>query len=276
MAEAKLGRQSWQRTPFRRQTVRVPGCNSNRMNYPNREGFSFSFIQSVVHQNTDIHHDGLLDCRGLMSTESVIPIKGSPMSPSGEIDDRQQIQQQTVKHDKRAPDSSKGNPLLEKLYRQYADELRRYLSRILGSGPPDPDDICQEAFRRLAEAKNLDEIKNPNAFLWRTAQNAIVSEQRKGAVRIKHTLNVERIFYPDRGDGFSPERVLLARAELSTILDVLENMDEKRREVLVMARFDGLSLAEIARRLGVARPTVSKRLAQAMLELDAAVEKPKD
>ncbi|MEM6484241.1 MAG: RNA polymerase sigma factor [Pseudomonadota bacterium] len=208
-----------------------------------------------------------------MSGDRAIPTDARPMAAESSS---AEPERELAINSPRPAHSIEDKRLLEDLYRQYANELRRYLGKILGSGPPDPDDICHEAFRRLAEAKNLREIKSLNGFLWRTAQNAIVSEQRRAAVRLKHTLNVEHTFYPEKGDGFSPERVLLARSELVAIQGALETMDAKRREVLIMSRFDGLSLAEIARRLGVARATVSKRLAQAMLELDAAVEGPKE
>ena len=211
-----------------------------------------------------------------MSGESAIPVDSRPVSSDSSSGGDRHHRQDSNDSGDRSTKAIDDKRLLEDLYRQYSEELRRYLSKILGSGPPDPEDICQEAFRRLAETKNLHKINSLNAFLWRTAQNAIVSEQRKSSVRTKHALSVEQIFYPEKGDGLSPERVLLARSELSVISDVLANMEEKRREVLIMSRFDGLSLADIARRLGVARPTVSKRLSQAMLELDAAVEEPAD
>lgn len=207
-----------------------------------------------------------------MSADSAAIVALGGLSTVARDEECQQSQRPSDDRESHKPRTSEDKRLFEELYREYSGELRRYLLKILGSGPPDPDDICQEAFRRIAETRNLKEIKSLNAFLWRTAQNAIVSEQRKITVRAKHIRNVEQIFYPEKGDSFSPERVLLARSELIEIADVLMNMDSKRREVLMLSRFDGLSLAEIARRLGVARPTVSKRLAQAMLELDAAIE----
>lgn len=176
----------------------------------------------------------------------------------------------------RTVDDSALSATLKSLYERYANELRAYLGKLLGTGPPDPDDVLQQAFQKVAEARNLDDINSPKAFLWRTAQNIVTSEYRSASVRDRHAESVKDVFYREKGDGFDPERVLIARRELATVFGVLETMNEKRRDVLLMSRVDGLSLAEIGRRLGLARSTVSKRLSLAMMELDAAVNDESD
>ena len=165
---------------------------------------------------------------------------------------------------------------LERLYARQASNLRDYLRKLVGSGPPDPDDVVQAAFERIATKKNFSDIKNPSAFLWRTAQNIVTSEFRSATVREKHRENIQDVFYATKSDDCDPERVLIARVEVSSIFEVLKTMKPKRRDALLMSRVDGLSVSEIARRLGLARSTVSKRLALAMMELDAAVNRDPD
>lgn len=51
-------------------------------------------------------------------------------------------------------------------------------------------------------------------------------------------------------------------------------MPARRRRVLVLNRIEGLSFAEIARRLGLSPTAVKKHAARAMADLDAALSEP--
>lgn len=165
---------------------------------------------------------------------------------------------------------------LRTLYARHYDELRGYLRRLIGSGPPEPEDIVQRAFANIAEREDLSDIKNPPAFLWRAAQNILISEQRAMKVRANSQYETEEIFSPPRGDDFDPERVLIARSEIARVMSVLAKMPEKRRRIFLMRRMDDLSNAEIGRRLGLSRSTVSEHMARAMLDIDTLLNGPEN
>ena len=162
---------------------------------------------------------------------------------------------------------------IESLYARHADNLRGYLRKLVGAGPPDPDDVVQAAFEKLANVKNPGQIKSPHAFLWRTAQNIVSSEFRSASVRERHAGNVTDVFYSEKSDSLDPERVLLATKELSAVMSAVESMPPARRTVLLMSRVEGLSLTEISERLGISRSAVYKRLSVAMTELHTAANK---
>ncbi|MEM0952855.1 MAG: RNA polymerase sigma factor [Pseudomonadota bacterium] len=164
-----------------------------------------------------------------------------------------------------------GSAALSELYDCLAEELRAYLTRLLGDGPPHPDDIVQTSFEKLARVADFDKIQSPSAFLWRTAQNTVTSERRALAVRQRHIETVKREYYEEKGAGFDPKRVLLAEVEIAAVLKRIEAMAANKREILLLSRLEGLSNAEIGRRLKVPTSTVRKRLAAALRELDAVV-----
>lgn len=56
-------------------------------------------------------------------------------------------------------------PLAE-LYRRHLSELTRYIARTFGAGPPDPEDVVQEAFAQFAALENPQAVENPRAFLF--------------------------------------------------------------------------------------------------------------
>ncbi len=169
------------------------------------------------------------------------------------------------------PADSRKNQHLRGLYeRQYAN-LRNYLRKLVGAGPPDPDDVAQAAFAKLAGRDSFDDIENLPAFLWRTAQNILISEQRRASIRRSNASDVKEVFSGPATDDFDAERVLIAKMEVNAVLSSLKTMTAKRRAILLMSRIDGYSNAEIGRRLGLARSTVSEHLARAMMELDAVL-----
>src|SRR5690606_12823423 len=67
--------------------------------------------------------------------------------------------------------------LLSELYRTHWQGLCRYLRARFGAGPPDPEDIAQSAFARLAAAHSA-QIVNPQAFLHTTAQRLMIDYRR--------------------------------------------------------------------------------------------------
>ena len=149
--------------------------------------------------------------------------------------------------------------------------LTAQLRRQFGDGPPDPEDIAQQAFQRLMERDGLDDIENLRAFLWRTSRNLLLNEKRSQKVRGRYDFEIESLYFPPGGDDLSPERVLLARQQLQSVNACLAAMSEKRRKALMLHRMEGLNVAAVARQLGVSRTAAAKHIARATADLDACL-----
>ena len=106
------------------------------------------------------------------------------------------------------------------------------------------------------------------SFLYRTAYNLLLNEKRRQGVRERNHAELEHLNSQRVGDGSSPESALIAREQISEISEVLEKMHENRRLAFMLYRFDGLSVAEIGRRLGISRPAAAKHIAKAISEID--------
>lgn len=165
--------------------------------------------------------------------------------------------------------------LVRKWYADYYEPLVGFLRARFGSGPPDPEDIAQRTFSRLLDRPALEEVRNPRAFLWRIAHNLVVSEQRSVAVAAQGVQSLLAAFPLDEGYLLVPERVLEAKEQLRTAIGVLERMPERRRRAFLMVRVDGLTQAEVASRLGISPPAVSKHIGNATADLyDALLRLP--
>ena len=68
-------------------------------------------------------------------------------------------------------------------------------------------------------------------------------------------------------DEPSPEEAASARQRLRLLVEAVETLPPKTRRAFKLHKFEGLSQAETAARLGVTRKTVEKQLAAALKQL---------
>ncbi len=162
-------------------------------------------------------------------------------------------------------------PGLMHLYDRYWSDLCAYLRASFGKGPPEPEDIAQLAFVQIASRGNYATIDNPRAFLWRTARNIAVSEGRTRQMRQKYDPEVNQVFGHSPVDSGSPENTLIAREQIALIRDALSEMSATRRTVFLLHRLDGLSYAEISRRVGLSPTAIKNHVARAMAAIDVAL-----
>lgn len=162
---------------------------------------------------------------------------------------------------------------LEQLYQNHLGELVGYLRKAFGNGPPDPEDIAQEAFSRLAAQQDLSLIDNMRAFLWRTARNLLISQRRSAVARGKYDFEIEHLFFAIKGPGLSPESVLEAKEQLEIIDKALNIMPERRRKAFLWHRIDGLSFTDIGRKLGIDRRAVVRHISIAATDIEIALSK---
>ncbi len=67
---------------------------------------------------------------------------------------------------------------LSKLYRSHWQGLCQYVRHHFGAGPPEPEDVAQSAFARLARTEAA-QVENPPAFLYATARDLVVDHHRR-------------------------------------------------------------------------------------------------
>jgi RNA polymerase sigma-70 factor (ECF subfamily) len=150
---------------------------------------------------------------------------------------------------------------------RYGQAVRRFFSRRLRDGA-DVEDLTQEVFARLLKRAELGEIANIEGYLFHTAANLLRERARKAARRPGDDPG----FDPDLAESvedFSPERILLGREAYARMVEALQELPERTRTIFVLNRFEELSAAEIARRLGVSVSTVEKDMMRAIAHLKA-------
>lgn len=158
------------------------------------------------------------------------------------------------------------------LYGRFRQELVAFVRRSFGNGPPEPEDLVQQAYANFAVAASTQTVLNPQAFLRRTAHNLGLNaykRQRRERRYFERTPDPKETC--EARTDWDPEVVLLNREQYALVEDAVRAMPLRRRQLLLLNRIEGLSYAEIGRRMGVSESMVRKQVAQAVRECGQAL-----
>ena len=150
----------------------------------------------------------------------------------------------------------------EKAYDDFSDAIFRYCWFKIGDRDK-AKDLMQDTFTRswqyIAQGT---EVKNIRPFLYRVANNLIIDEYRK-----KRELSLDGLM----ADGFEPSFNEIKTTEQSIdaklVLNVINQLDEKYREAILMRYVDELSPKEIAEATGEAENNISVRIHRGIKQL---------
>jgi RNA polymerase sigma factor (sigma-70 family) len=144
------------------------------------------------------------------------------------------------------------------------------LARALVAQPADAGDLAQDTWT-AAMASPGERRGSLGAWLTGTMRNLARMRVRAGARRLRHETEAAQAAGSVQ-DGPSPD-VLLERLEAQQIVarHVLE-LDEPVRQTVLLRYYEGLSAAEIGRRLGVPAGTVRWRLKSGLDQLRALLD----
>jgi RNA polymerase sigma-70 factor (ECF subfamily) len=150
------------------------------------------------------------------------------------------------------------------LYRACWGELCGWLRRRFGPGPPDPEDVAQTAFRKIAELDDVSVIQNPRAFLYTVAARTAVSGLRSRG-RMEAFIDREFTEHGEEVEEITPERVYLEKERLAMVEQALAGLTERQREIVMRSRVMGQTYAQIAQETGWSMATISRQLEAAMI-----------
>lgn len=156
------------------------------------------------------------------------------------------------------------------VYIRHRTELCRYVMNKVNVSNDEAQDIVQAAFVRVIEM-DFSEIKNPRALLYKTSYNIAIDQKRHSGVRQRH---IQAVVDTDAKvvEELSPARIHDGNRQLRIVVEALWGMPKKRRKLLLMNRFDGLSYAEIARRVDLSETVVRKHVTKALIDCQKALQ----
>jgi RNA polymerase sigma factor (sigma-70 family) len=162
--------------------------------------------------------------------------------------------------------------LVERLFREHNEALLRFLVAKLQSSQ-EAKDIAQEAYVRLLKLDVPDAVSYLRAFLFKTASNLAIDRLRS---RKSETRRLEMEFFEEPLTEPNPEHGFLAAEDLQLIERSLARLPAKCRQAFLLRRLDGLSCAEIARRMRIPERTVRHYIVEAIVYCRSRLERGAD
>ena len=146
----------------------------------------------------------------------------------------------------------------------YADIL--YFLRKRTDNASDAADMAQDVFTQWLGYRDRAKVEQPRAFLFQMARNLLRDHWRRQQVRQSvHADQVEREDEPLSDERDDPMLAAHRLQRLEQLKTVLAELSPRRREALILHRFEGLSQAQIAQRMGISVSMVEKHIAFALL-----------
>lgn len=134
------------------------------------------------------------------------------------------------------------------LVNRYSEKLTRYIMRISASTREDAEDLLQEIFVKAYRYLNdFDQSLKFSSWIYRIAHNQVISQWRKTKSRpqvIKFEADEDflKFIAGDEDLALDTER----KFESEEVRDLLEELDEKYKEVLVLKFIEGKDYKEIS------------------------------
>jgi RNA polymerase sigma-70 factor (ECF subfamily) len=148
------------------------------------------------------------------------------------------------------------------LVNQYAATLYRVAFSVLRNSA-DAEDAVQEAFMRvLRHRERLDEVRDRRVWLIRIVWNIVLDRKRRAKTR-PETDDVSELARVLPAGGLSADQRAMAAQHHAHVLQCLEQLPAKERQVLMLSAFEELSSVEIAAVLDITESSARSRLFRA-------------
>lgn len=161
--------------------------------------------------------------------------------------------------------------LFTQLYQHYWPELCARLRSRFGAGPPDPEDIAQQAFVKYSELSDSHRIENPKAFIYTVARNLFIDQfrrmdkQQQIIDQIFEELNIEPVVEA------SAEQVALQSERNYLIEKAISGFSDKQRMLMTMSVIEGKTYRQIAAETGYALANISRTIKLAQQQIDLSI-----
>ena len=160
---------------------------------------------------------------------------------------------------------------ITELFQDHREALTLFLVNRIRC-PETAQDLCQETYLRLLRDDAVTHDENLAGFLFRVADRLAMNylKWQQLPKNNAHPLDEDLVCPKHR-----PDEITSLRQQCEILLDAINSLPRKYRDVFILRKIDELSYSEIALKLGISEKTVQRHLVQAMLHCHQCMEHPK-
>jgi RNA polymerase sigma-70 factor (ECF subfamily) len=163
------------------------------------------------------------------------------------------------------------NYSIDSLFRDHWLDVCRLLHKNYGSGPPEPEDVAQEAFSQFAQMKNVTEVQNPKAYIIKIAVNITLKSMGK-LRKIRELITQQLHLDEDHLNEICPEIILQDEQRVAAMQNGIKKLSSKQRDILMCVRIKGQTYAQISIQTGWSLADICRQLNEAMAILESIDE----
>jgi len=150
------------------------------------------------------------------------------------------------------------------LFSRYDSRLRHFFALRLGSKyRSDAEDLIQLTWLKIHKSrKSFDTAKRFAPWLFRLARNVLIDRYRQNDFELD-----ESDWEQTEASTFNTEAVVLLRADLDQLNEILESLSSLQKECLLLSDLEGLTSEEVSLVLGISSGAVRQNLFRARSEV---------
>ncbi|MFT4195874.1 MAG: sigma-70 family RNA polymerase sigma factor [Ottowia sp.] len=152
------------------------------------------------------------------------------------------------------------------MFERYYRELLSFLARKVRDRDTAAD-LAQESYARVYAAQAAGSVVgDPRALLYQTARNLVIDHQRHGDVRAGVEVpagHAEAGAVPGCRN-WEPETALSSRQGVRALAAAIDGLPPRCREAFMLNRFEGMTYAQVAARMGISVKAVEQHIKHAL------------
>ncbi len=154
----------------------------------------------------------------------------------------------------------------KKLFQLHYNGLVNFVYSRYVNDMDEARDVIQATFMKIWKGRNkIDVTSSPKSYLYQVAKNAALDHIRKYKSNVNVVLeeDLERIDRVEEEVSRDADSFQIR----TKIVEALEVLKPKTREIFKLNKFEGLTYEEIANHMGISKRTVESNIARALVLL---------
>ncbi len=151
---------------------------------------------------------------------------------------------------------------------QHGPALRRYFQKKVG--PAEAEDLVQDVFVSLQVRGASRSIENVEGYLFRIAANTLMRRHKRRTWDWAGHETLDDGEWPS--NDVSPERALIGKEAMGRVVAALRDLPPRSSEAFFLHRFEEMTYAAIAERMGISTKAVDHLIQRALKRIAQSLE----